>query len=225
MPIKLTCPICNKKHKRSPSEKHHICCSNKCGQEFKFLNILNRYSKSYYSKLYLKDKMSFRQIEKKTNICAKTLRTIFKIYNIPIRHGSEAVKTQWINNDKRKKEISKLFQKTRPKIPWNKHQTKENNKTIKKISEMRKGKGNPAWKNGITSELGKLRSSSNHRQWAKLVKTRDNHTCQKCGSKEKLVAHHIKSFINNPKLRADIDNGITLCHSCHWKIHSTRRSL
>lgn len=224
MPIELTCPICKNKHKRSPSEKSHLCCSNKCGQKLKFLNILNRYSKSYYIKLYLKDKMSFRQLEKKTNICAKTLRKIFKEYNIPIRHGSEAVKTQWINNDKRKKEIAKVFNDNR--VPsWNTGLTKQNNKSLKQLSEKRKGKDNPAWKNGITPELLKLRSSYNHRRWAKLVKTRDKFICQKCGSNKNIVAHHIKSFINNPELRSDINNGITLCFDCHWKIHSSRRSL
>lgn len=56
--------------------------------------------------------------------------------------------------------------------------------------------------------------------WAKIVKKRDNYTCQICGiSSKKLVAHHVKPVATNPIESLDIDNGITLCDNCHKKIH------
>ncbi len=57
-------------------------------------------------------------------------------------------------------------------------------------------------------------------QWAKLVKERDNNTCQICGAKEDtMIAHHIDPVVNNPIESADLDNGITLCKACDKKVH------
>lgn len=51
--------------------------------------------------------------------------------------------------------------------------------------------------------------------WSEKVKKRDNYTCQKCGSTQKqLNSHHIFSR-SHKSTRWDIDNGITLCVSCH----------
>jgi len=59
------------------------------------------------------------------------------------------------------------------------------------------------------------------KQWAAIVKERDNYTCQKCGSTEgTIVAHHIEPVIENPIESADIDNGIALCQKCHNELHS-----
>jgi hypothetical protein len=50
------------------------------------------------------------------------------------------------------------------------------------------------------------------------IKDRDNNKCKTCGSSEKLHVHHIdKNRKNN-----QVDNLITLCQSCHAKIHSVR---
>jgi 5-methylcytosine-specific restriction endonuclease McrA len=58
------------------------------------------------------------------------------------------------------------------------------------------------------------------KQWATLVKERDNYTCQKCGSTEgTIVAHHILPMSLYPIESADIDNGITYCEECHKEVH------
>jgi len=53
----------------------------------------------------------------------------------------------------------------------------------------------------------------------KLVFERDNWSCVKCGIGENLHCHHIDPVVNNPLESADIDNCITLCKSCHKKVH------
>lgn len=56
-------------------------------------------------------------------------------------------------------------------------------------------------------------------RWKRAVYKRDHRTCQKCQSKEKLRAHHILSWKDYPELRFELSNGITLCKSCHDKLH------
>jgi len=64
------------------------------------------------------------------------------------------------------------------------------------------------------------RTRNDQTAWAKLVKERDNFTCQICGKKEDVMyAHHIDPVSQNPVESADIDNGITLCKNCHKRIH------
>lgn len=61
-----------------------------------------------------------------------------------------------------------------------------------------------------------------HSAWRIFVFTRDDYTCQKCGAKGELNAHHIKSWINHPELRHSVENGITLCVPCHLKMHKKK---
>lgn len=56
--------------------------------------------------------------------------------------------------------------------------------------------------------------------WRKKVFKRDNYTCQKCGNYgQQLNAHHILSWANHPDERFNVDNGVTLCKSCHILVH------
>jgi len=85
------------------------------------------------------------------------------------------------------------------------------------------GKNNPSWKGGITEKKKLIQKTSKWRKWRKSIFERDNYTCQKCGTKGgcgyrvTLHPHHIKSFADNPELRLDVSNGITLCNKCHRK--------
>lgn len=65
----------------------------------------------------------------------------------------------------------------------------------------------------------KSRSGFKHVAWSTLVKERDQNSCTKCGSAYELHAHHVKSYKMHPELRYDVNNGITLCSSCHRKHH------
>jgi len=55
--------------------------------------------------------------------------------------------------------------------------------------------------------------------WSSLVKLIGEHKCKRCGSTEKLVAHHIVQWKHDEKLRYSTDNGEVLCQSCHIKHH------
>jgi hypothetical protein len=69
-----------------------------------------------------------------------------------------------------------------------------------------------------TSPIGK--NSYQYIQWVGIVKYRDGNACKKCKSTKNLQAHHIKPVSKYPDLIIDIDNGITLCESCHKEFHS-----
>jgi len=51
------------------------------------------------------------------------------------------------------------------------------------------------------------------------VLERDNHTCQHCGNTKRLVVHHIDKSGQDEKPNNDMSNLITLCRSCHARIH------
>ncbi len=56
-------------------------------------------------------------------------------------------------------------------------------------------------------------------QWKDEVFKRDNFTCQKCGTDKKIIAHHHVPWNESIELRFDINNGQTLCRTCHMKHH------
>lgn len=94
------------------------------------------------------------------------------------------------------------------KSPWNKG----------KVYPQIKGENNPAWKGGITPINKIIRHSIAYRLWREAVFTRDNFTCIWCGQIGGMLnADHIKPFSMFPELRLAIDNGRTLCESCHKK--------
>lgn len=65
-----------------------------------------------------------------------------------------------------------------------------------------------------------IRRSCEYKKWRKSVFERDDYTCQRCGAiGVHLNAHHVMPFAYYPDLRTDIDNGITLCVTCHKAVH------
>lgn len=138
-----------------------------------------------------------------------------------------------------RKKISNALKGKMPKfIPNNKGRVRtEEHK--RKISEALKRKGikpprpprsclkrgceHPQWRGGVASLNDRLRKSPEFREWREAVFKRDNYTCVFCGSRGgngyKVILHpdHIKPFALYPESRFDIDNGRTLCASCHRK--------
>ena len=60
-----------------------------------------------------------------------------------------------------------------------------------------------------------------YRRWIAEVKKRDGHMCQmpRCGYKKRLQVHHIQKWSEQPHLRYEVSNGITLCPWCHLEVN------
>jgi hypothetical protein len=86
-----------------------------------------------------------------------------------------------------------------------------------------RGELNPRWLGGITPERQSFYTSEEWKRACSLVWKRDNATCQRCKQPKKtdmpFHIHHLKSFADK-ELRADIDNLVLLCESCHQWVHS-----
>jgi 5-methylcytosine-specific restriction endonuclease McrA len=84
-----------------------------------------------------------------------------------------------------------------------------------------KNRSDKRYNNYIDGRTEKLK------QWIFDVKQRDNYICQICGKKQlegiNCIAHYIKSKNEFPELIYDVDNGQTLCDSCHNSITNKDR--
>lgn len=72
--------------------------------------------------------------------------------------------------------------------------------------------------------IPKLRDGKRYFEWRENVYKRDGYKCQTCGTTEKIVPHHIIEWDDAPELRLDVENGLTLCISCHMRHHSKLKS-
>jgi len=63
----------------------------------------------------------------------------------------------------------------------------------------------------------RYRTSYSRTEWALRVKDRDGWRCAICGSRERLEADHLLPLAAGGG--DALDNGITLCHTCHIRKH------
>jgi hypothetical protein len=114
--------------------------------------------------------------------------------------------------------ISKANKGKKHSIKWGKNIAiglKKSKKVAINILKLR-GEKHPNWKGGLTPISLRIRHSIEYRLWREAIFARDNWTCQNCGRKGgDLEAHHLKGFALFPELRFALDNGVTLCKSCH----------
>ncbi len=76
------------------------------------------------------------------------------------------------------------------------------------------------WKGGVSTENQKIRNGPEIKKWRSQVFERDGFTCQRCFIVGGVLhGHHKKEFSKFPELRFDVDNGLTLCRTCHHLIH------
>lgn len=81
-----------------------------------------------------------------------------------------------------------------------------------------RGEDHPRWRGGVSAEI--RMNKPEYEQWRKDVFSRDGYICQKCSAQHTLCCHHVLNFAQHVDLRTDVDNGKTLCSSCHISFHS-----
>jgi transposase len=200
--------------------------------------------------LYLDEELPLRAVAKKLNTSTQTLRRRMKSFGIKARdknHGrndwwqtKEFLSNSYVKELKSSITIAKeVGSSTSTVVTWLKNfdiKRRESGGSLRgktmslasreKMSAAKKGKYvgvlNPNWKGNLVSDEVRERQSYIAKKWRKQVTKRDDHKCQKCGSLDKLHAHHIKEFKDYPDLRWDLNNGITVCVFCHEKIHSRK---
>ena len=59
----------------------------------------------------------------------------------------------------------------------------------------------------------------NLREWKQRVLENDNFVCQRCGTNNKIIAHHVKNQHTYPELALEVDNGKVYCGACHYFVH------
>lgn len=70
----------------------------------------------------------------------------------------------------------------------------------------------PAWQGGRSFEP----YAPGWPSISRAIRKRDGHLCQRCGSAGRLHVHHI----DTDKLNNALENLITLCNSCHGRVHA-----
>jgi hypothetical protein len=142
---------------------------------------------------------------------------------------SETMRGHKISEETKKRISKSLMGVKNPR--WGKSLSEE---AKKKLSLQRRGEKSHKWKGGKTKFEDCIYNSYKHRQWKKAVFQRDEETCQKCGSKKMLSAHHLKSissFVEKFSMKTldevlgcvelwELDNGQTLCKKCHREIEN-----
>lgn len=91
-----------------------------------------------------------------------------------------------------------------------------------------KGELNHNWRGGVTPERQSFYSTIEWRRASRKVKKRDNLTCQRCkvhvrNLQCQIEIHHIESFSVVEK-RAEVDNLVMLCQTCHDFVHSKQNT-
>lgn len=165
---------------------------------------------------------------------------ICKLDNCTIKHKAFGLCIRHYN-----KQYYKKYYKTNPEIynksyiNYKKNQEKlmktdietyKTNKAKKYAKTEEYQRNNPEkvliWKKNSFKKIGKLFNISYSQfqhaltAWSRSVKKRDSYTCVWCYSTKKLEADHIKKKLQFPKIALDINNGRTLCKSCHLKRHT-----
>lgn len=175
---------------------------------------------------YWENELSVKEIGEKYGHPKPTVEYWFKKYAIPLRTSAEG------NKLRAKKTPSKAGQ-NQNKVTvhcawcWNAKQvwpyyarrskyfycSKECK--AKHWSLIYTGKNAHNWKGGQWKKNSDMREWSRYQKIRNEVRERDNWTCQLCGAKSNIIAHHIIPVKKNNKLIFEPTNLISLCNKCH----------
>ncbi|MFA5377325.1 MAG: HNH endonuclease signature motif containing protein [Dehalococcoidia bacterium] len=67
------------------------------------------------------------------------------------------------------------------------------------------------------------RDNPKYKKWRDDILRRDKRKCVLCGSSAFPNVHHVERWADNPRLRYNIDNGVTVCMVCHNRHHGPHR--
>ena len=245
----IKCDCCGKEvylpKCRLPKVAEYRYCSRECKGKNKTKLVITKYSESnnisdmkawLYQKYKIENK-TFREIMELLGITNNRLINEWLIYyEIPIRHGGEAVKSQYIgekgiNRKEQQRETAHIIlqaknsrDKLRKSMQTNEYRNKCRIVKLGKLNPMYgiSGEDNVLWNpNKTRLARQKDRKLLENARWRKGVFERDNYVCQITGNRKGhyLVAHHLNSYNSNLEERFDVDNGITISIGVHKLFH------
>lgn len=245
----LRCDYCGKEFYlpkcRLPKDGEYRYCSMQCKGKFKTVLTIKDYEIKnnidnmgiWIKDKYIDNQLTIREVMELLNTRAnRTIMGFLKFYDIPIRYGSEAIKSQWIGEKsiKRREKARAIAEKhlcseTARDILRKNMQTDEYKLrcSLVKLGEKNgmygtRGVLSPKWKPEKTQEERMTgRKLFINAQWRKEVFERDNYTCQCCGDNRggSLVAHHLNSYNSDVENRFNVNNGITILSDIHKQFH------
>ena len=214
----VECAACGKETYKIPSDiKEKNFCSHKCLGVWRSRNAVGEAAHNYKNAL--------------NNYTCEFCGKEFTGYHKDRKFCSTECKGK---NQHKRKEIKchscgKMHVRPNSYIKWQKLRGRKRNFCSKEcFTAYNTKESHPHWikdRTKLKDPKKSLRWSCEMKQWRKEVYKRDNYTCLMCGARSKagtavvLNCHHIKPFISNPDLRFDINNGATLCESCHKKTY------
>lgn len=243
----VKCSYCKEEFDCKPSRykrSKNVFCKPECHNLFRKRNTYERLSdkvgtdlKEWLKDKYLNELLSTREISIQLYGDGRNksrVNDLMKEYGIPMRTGSEAIKTQWINNDERRelsREIANKYlndeevrAKVKDTMKTEEYRTKSSKAKLGELNPMYgvRGEEHPRWNPEYDSETNVLlRKDVDYVYWRKAVFDRDSYTCVNCkdNSGGNLEAHHKNGWHWDVENRYNVDNGVTLCSMCHAVFH------
>lgn len=229
--MKVNCYKCNKEIDRKPSHiaRSKYCLCSDCRKYASTLKMIDKYTeqlqiddmgKWLYEK-YITERLSIRQIMKLLDTKANNgISSMLNYYDIPVRHGSEAVETQWENNDERREQQRSNCNHLHTKESRDKlREVMQTDEYRNKSSKAKLGEKNPMYNPDLDRVNNNSRSISGNKLWRKEIMDKYGHKCDICSSKDRLQTHHLYNWSEYPEKRFDINNGVCLCEDCHIRFH------
>lgn len=126
------------------------------------------------------------------------------------------------------KRLIKSRKSAQEMIDRRKYNPEVRQKWITKMKEITSGVNNHRWIKDRSKVVNQEeRGRYLYQKWVKSTLSRDRDSCR-IGNSDcsgKLEVHHILAWRDYPKLRFNINNGITLCHAHHPRVRSEEKRL
>lgn len=231
--IKFNCDYCGKENSQIPSQynkcKYHFC-DNRCASMWRSENLTGENNPLYKKESHVKyncdccgkesECPKFHYNRYKNHFCSKKCKAEWQSIhksgeNSPIwKYGEITYQCDMCEKNN-----------TTSVADYNKHKnhfcSKECKAEWQSIHIRREN--HPRWDPSITQEEREdSRRYVEYDDWRKKVYERDNYTCQCCGeigNGSNLNAHHLNGYKWDVENRTNVNNGITLCETCHKEFH------